>query len=145
MKIWTDVADLFSLFKKVPYKEGSLFDYTTFMVSCEFSRTPALNAAKGKDHNPMTNSILLAGKNIQGGKTVGKSRIIPKIKSKTGNPEHYAWPFNFKEGKLAEGPENASFFYPENVVRSIGKVFKDPVGFTPVSEAVPPIPGIAKA
>ena len=56
------VKQIFDLFKRTPYGNTgeSLFDRTTFMVTSEFSRTSALNNSKGKDHNPMTNSAILA-------------------------------------------------------------------------------------
>ncbi len=141
--IWTQVADLFALFKKVPYKEGSLFDATTFMVISEFSRTPYLNPAKGKDHNPYTNSVLFAGKGIQKGKVVGKSRLITRKQTKT-QAEHIAWPYNYKEQKLADSPEGASFIYPENIIKAVGQIFGNPKGFHPVADSVPILTGIAK-
>lgn len=143
-KIWEDVAALFKLFKQLPYKSGSLFDHTTFMVMSEFARTPALNGAKGKDHNPFTNSVLLAGKGIQTGKVFGASKLLTRKETETGYSEHIAAPYNYKEGKISETPEGASFIYPENVIQTIGKVFGSPAGFKPVSKNVPFIPGVAK-
>jgi uncharacterized protein (DUF1501 family) len=49
------------------------------VVISEFARTPALNGARGKDHNPMTNSVLFAGHGIQKGKTVRASLLIVTI------------------------------------------------------------------
>lgn len=143
-EIWQRTADIFSVFKKIPYKQGSLFDATTFFVMSEWSRTPALNAAKGKDHNPFTNSCLLAGKGIRGGTVVGASRMISRSQTTTGYSDHIAWPFDYRTGKLADGPQGASFFFPENIVRTIGHVFGNPPAFTPVAETVPIIPGIAR-
>jgi hypothetical protein len=139
---WEWVADLFKLFKSMPYGQGTLFDATTFMVISEWSRTPALNAAKGKDHNPFTNSVLLAGKKIRGGRVLGASRLIPRKQTSSGYPDHVAWPFDYKTGTLATGPAGASFFYPENVIQSVGKLFGSPAGFAPVAANVLPIPGI---
>lgn len=141
--VWQNVADFFALFKKVPYLQSNLFDHTTFMVASEWSRTPALNAAKGKDHNPYTNSVLFAGKGIQKGKVLGKSRLITR--KQTGKlSDHIAWPYNYKEQKLADKPEGASFFYPENIIRTVGQIFGNPPGFKPVAETVPMIPGLAR-
>jgi hypothetical protein len=142
--IWEKVTDIFKFFKSVPYSQGSLFDSTTFMVMSEWSRTPALNAAKGKDHNPYTNSVLLAGKSIQGGTVVGASRLNTRKITVTGSSDHIAWPFDYKTGKLAEKPEGASFIYPENVVRTIGQMFGDPEAFSPVAKTIPVIPGVVK-
>ena len=72
---WEYVAQLFDIFKAVPYQQKSLFDFTTFIVVTEFSRTPNLNLTKGKDHNPYTNSMLFAGKGINGNQTIGKSKV----------------------------------------------------------------------
>jgi hypothetical protein len=144
-KAWSEVADIFALFKKLPYLKSSLFDYTTFMVVSEFSRTPNLNGGKGKDHNPFTNSVLLAGKNIKGGNAVGESRVIPKKVSKTGMAMHYARPFNYKEGKPTDTIAGASFLYPENVVQTVGAAFGNLQGFTPVDSKTPVIPGVVKA
>ncbi len=142
-ELWNLVADLFTLFSKVPYLTASLWDYTTFVVISEWSRTPYLNAAKGKDHNPYTNSVLFAGKGIQKGRVIGKSRLITRKQTGTW-AEHIAWPYNYKEQKLAEKPEGASFFYPENVIKTLGHIFGNPKGFKPVSESVPLIPGLAR-
>ncbi len=48
----------------------SLLDETTIVYCSEFARTPELNADNGKDHHPWT-SMLLAGKRVRGGVTVG--------------------------------------------------------------------------
>lgn len=142
-RVWDQVAELFTLFKKVPYLGASLFDHTTFMVISEWSRTPFLNAAKGKDHNPFTNSVLFAGKGLQKGSVVGKSRLITR--KQTGRmAEHIAWPFNYSTGQLATSPEGASFFYPENVIQTIGKLFGAPKAFHPVAASVPVIPGLLR-
>jgi hypothetical protein len=142
-KVWESVASIFKLFKSVSYEGTSLFDLTTFMVVSEFSRTPALNAAKGKDHNPFTNSVLLAGKGVRGGQTCGASRLIPRKETETGMPDHIAWPYDYKAQKLATGPDGASFLFPENVVQTVGKIFDRPASFAPVDASVPVIPGVA--
>lgn len=139
--IWNGVADLFALFKKTPYLESSLWDHTTFMVISEFSRTPALNPAKGKDHNPFSNSVLLAGKGIRKGTTVGKSRLLTRQQT-GGASDHIAWPYDFAKQQFAEQAAGASFFYPENLVQTMGKLFGSPKAFTPVGATVPLIPGI---
>jgi hypothetical protein len=142
--IWNFVSDVFSLFKKIPHRDGNLFDATTFMVMSEFSRTPGLNAAKGKDHNPFTNSVLLAGRGINGGKVVGASKLIPRKQTGTELATHMAHPFNYETGTLATQPTGASFFFPENLVRTIGDIFGDSPTFLPVPKTIKPIPGIVK-
>jgi hypothetical protein len=54
----------------------SLFDLTTVVVMSEFSRTSAPQNGTGTDHNPKNNSCIVFGKNIKGGKIVGKSSIF---------------------------------------------------------------------
>ena len=48
----------------------TLLAETTIVVCSEFGRTPELNGDNGKDHHPWT-SMILAGKNVKGGTTVG--------------------------------------------------------------------------
>ena len=45
---------------------------TVVLVSSEFARTPLLNGDNGKDHHPW-NSLMVVGKNVRGGVTVGVS------------------------------------------------------------------------
>ena len=73
--VFSQLANLFRVFKAIPYGSGSLFDATTFLFCSEFSRTPYLNPKAGKDHNPLTNSVLLAGRGVRGGQVVGQSLI----------------------------------------------------------------------
>ena len=140
--VWQRVADLFSLFKTLPYKSGSLFDATTFLVVSEWSRTPFLNAAKGKDHNPFTNSALLAGRRIQKGKVFGASKLIPRTKSELGVAEHIAAPYDYKNKMIATSAQGASFFYPENLIQSLGSVLQVPQ-FSPFEKTVEVIPGLS--
>lgn len=82
------VAEWFKAFKETKFGDTgkSLFDHTTFLVVSDFSRTSALNTAKGKDHNPLTNSCILAGGHIRGGATIGGSTLISRERSKIGIP-----------------------------------------------------------
>lgn len=134
-QIWEEVSGLFRLFKRIPFGGGTLFDHTTFMVVSEWSRTPYLNAAKGKDHNPFTNSVLFAGRGIRKGTVVGKSRLVTRLQTGTA-ADHIAWPWNYKEQAIAQGPEGASFIFPENLVRTVGEIFGNPAGFHPVATGV---------
>ncbi|OQW48485.1 MAG: hypothetical protein A4S09_04715 [Proteobacteria bacterium SG_bin7] len=141
-KLWNQVADLFSRFEKTQYLSGSLMDYTTFMVITEFSRTPNLNGAKGKDHNTDTNSVLFAGKNILGGKTVGSSKIISAKNSRAGVPLHIAAAIDPKTGQPANDPKGATFILPENVIRTVADIFGNPKGFSSVDPDTSIIPGV---
>jgi hypothetical protein len=51
--------------------ERGLLETTTVVVLGEFGRTPRINAKGGRDHWPNTQSILLAGGGIQGGRVIG--------------------------------------------------------------------------
>ncbi len=54
---------------------GTLLDHTTVLAFSEFSRTPYLNAAGGRDHS-LTNACLLAGAGVPRGRVVGASSDI---------------------------------------------------------------------
>lgn len=125
---WDSVAQIFKIFKETPFggMGDSLFSRTTFMVVSDFSRTPFLNASKGKDHNPLTNSVLLAGRNILGGQTLGASHVIPRSKSELGVAQHTALPIDFSNGEVAisrEMAEKPNFQYitPDRVVASVAE------------------------
>lgn len=121
---WGMVKDVFDIFKSIPWQQTgeSLFDRTTFMVVSDFARMPALNGAKGKDHNPMTNSVLFAGAGIQTGKTVGTSLLIEATRSKSGNSYHMAAPLDMATGLPATSRQGAEFIYPENVVMTAAAI-----------------------
>lgn len=148
--VWDSVAETFSVFKSIEYKTSTLFDHTTFMVQTEFSRTPFLNNSRGKDHNPYTNSILLAGKGINGNQVIGGSHVIKKSESRLGIAQHISTPLDYSTGALIHKRENATnnvgLIFPENVARTVAKIFGDPSDFSSVSlDGTKVIPGIVKA
>ncbi|WP_299470089.1 DUF1501 domain-containing protein [uncultured Gimesia sp.] len=57
-------------------EERGLLEQTTVIVWGEFGRTPRINAKGGRDHWPGTQSVLLAGGGIQGGRIVGQTDRI---------------------------------------------------------------------
>lgn len=122
---WDAVANLFRIFKKTPFENGSsLFDHTTFMVISEFARTPSLDASKGKDHNPFTNSVLLAGAGIKGQQSFGTSQLILRKNSSNGQSRLVARPVDFKTGsapatKTEAKNSNFQFIFPENVISTV--------------------------
>lgn len=122
---WTDVATVFDYFKKIPYGNGSLFDATTFVVPSEFSRTPVLNTRKGKDHNPFTNSCLVAGHGVLGGQTIGQSRVVSRNDRTDKMPLHTGTGFDFEKGQALEDvSENAKPILPENVVDTLRTILQ---------------------
>jgi uncharacterized protein (DUF1501 family) len=71
-----DIVKILSYLKTTAFdQKRSLFDVTTVMFASEFGRTMR-HAGRpiddtGTDHNPLANSVLLAGKGIRGGVVVG--------------------------------------------------------------------------
>jgi hypothetical protein len=121
---WDRIASLFKLLKNTRYKntEDSVFSKTTFFITNEFSRPPMLNGSKGKDHNPETNSVVLAGRGIRGGVSVGASQFIPPHSSSVARL--VGRPFHYKEGvtlasKTGTQDENVALITPENVVATL--------------------------
>ncbi len=53
--------------------DRGLLDTTTVVVWGEFGRTPRINAKGGRDHWPGTQSVLMAGGGIKGGRIVGET------------------------------------------------------------------------
>lgn len=123
---WEKVASIFSLFQSLPFKDSNLFEHTTFMVASEFSRTAALNAANGKDHNPLTNSVLLAGRGVRGNQTIGGSKVVTRQDSSSGDSYLIALPWDFQQQKLITQPSEGTphMIYPENVVRTLVEILK---------------------
>jgi hypothetical protein len=53
--------------------ERGLLETVSVVVWGEFGRTPRINTQAGRDHWPSTQSVLLAGGGIQGGRIIGKT------------------------------------------------------------------------
>lgn len=53
--------------------ERGLLETTTVIVWGEFGRTPRINAKGGRDHWPGTQSVLIAGGGIEGGRIIGET------------------------------------------------------------------------
>ncbi|MEC9032782.1 MAG: DUF1501 domain-containing protein [Planctomycetota bacterium] len=60
-------------------EERGLLDTTTVIAWGEFGRTPKINAKGGRDHWPGTQSVLLAGGGIQGGRVIGETDKIGSV------------------------------------------------------------------
>jgi hypothetical protein len=121
------LAQILKFFKGTAYGNSgeSLYDRTTFLVVSDFSRTAALNSAKGKDHNPMTNSALLLGKGVKGGMSIGESKLVTRKDSKIGDSYHIAKPFDFNTGMaINQRVEGAKFITPENIAMTLGEILK---------------------
>jgi hypothetical protein len=77
-----ELAYLLSKLKTTPFDEAaglSFLDVTTVCITSEFSRTMIQSGAAsdqtGTDHNPLTNSVILAGKGIKRGQVIGASDL----------------------------------------------------------------------
>ncbi len=126
-KLWSDVADIFNVFLSVPFGDGSLFDHTTFAVISDFARTPSLNPSLGKDHNPMTNSMLLAGAGVNGGRTMGQSLLVQKHNSVNGESRHVGGPIEYSTNRAPKTKEEANqdafqFIFPENAAATLVEI-----------------------
>jgi hypothetical protein len=136
------VAKIIEIFKKTAYGNSgeSLFDRTTIMVTSEFSRTAALNSAKGKDHNPMTNSVLLLGNGINGNQTIGASRLVKRNESRTGASYQIGMPYDFNAGEVITSRQSgAKFITPTTIFRTlcdIMDVAPEKVGLNPSEPAL---------
>jgi hypothetical protein len=83
----TALAQIFDLLKSTMYtaptgEQIPFIDVTTVVISTEFSRTQRSQSDStssvgmiGTDHNPLTNSVILAGKGVRGGLVVGESDL----------------------------------------------------------------------
>ena len=79
---FTDLAAVFAALTTTPYDGAaglSMLDVTTVMISAEFTRTHGQSGKPvtdtGTDHNPLANSILLAGKGIKTDQVIGASDL----------------------------------------------------------------------
>ena len=145
--VWTQIAAICELFKSVPVGTdgSSVFDQTTFMVVSEFSRTPALDASKGKNHNPLTNSVLLLGNGVRGGQVAGKSHLISRTRTTDGASRHVASLYNYQTGAVAQTRVEATqkefdFIRPENIAATVRQI----AGATPSDATHLPISRILK-
>lgn len=155
-EFWGTVASIFDTFKKLSVRdsngaETSLFDQTTFLVVSEFSRTPALNASKGKDHNPLTNSALLAGAGIRGGQAFGTSHLVTRHQSELRIPRHASAPIDFTTGIAAKNKQEAKhpnfqFIYPGHLLATVAEVLgADRRKLRTLSDQIQPIKAVTKS
>lgn len=117
------IEKMISASKTVSYKGGTIYDKSLFIVTSEMSRTPALNAANGKDHNPYCNSYIFIGPSVKGSQSLGGSHLIPSTKSTSGMPVHIGLPYDRKAQKLIVSKDaitpTTAIIFPENVVKAL--------------------------
>ncbi len=81
-KFFADLLGVFDALANTPFDVAagqSMLDVTTVMISSEFTRSHGQTGkpatATGTDHNPLANSVLLAGKGIRGDQVIGGSDL----------------------------------------------------------------------
>ncbi|MFP6613867.1 MAG: DUF1501 domain-containing protein [Pirellulales bacterium] len=60
-------------------EDRGLLETTTVIAWGEFGRTPKINPKGGRDHWPGTQSVLLAGGGIEGGRVIGETDFIGSV------------------------------------------------------------------
>ncbi|MGE0529000.1 MAG: DUF1501 domain-containing protein [Bdellovibrionales bacterium] len=104
------VAKTIATLKRTPFRGGKdpqkrmLWDVTTVVVMSEFSRSCWEQGGVGRDgtnHNQYDNSVILAGRGIQGGRVIGRSEIFTNAELNIiGAPSQLmAIPFDFKTNR----------------------------------------------
>ncbi len=96
----------------------SLLDRTTIMVTSDFTRTPALNTSKGKDHNPQTNSVLLINQKLKPG-IFGKSQLISRELSPSKIPYLASVPLHLQTMEPIASKEGTFILRPESLMRTL--------------------------
>lgn len=93
----------------------SVLDQTTVLVVSEFTRTPALNSAKGKDHNPQSNSAMLISKKIKP-MQIGASKLVVRNESRLGIPYLTGLPLDQRTFEPVHRRDDTFILRPENVI-----------------------------
>lgn len=141
-KLMTQLAGVFDTLKATPYDDKrSVFDVTTVLVGSEFARTMRQTyqpiEESGTDHNPMTNTILVAGKGIKGGQVIGQSDFQSAAEQDKLSGAHLSFdpmkvkamgrPFDFDKGvprtDLPAAYQPADFLTFSSVANTIYKIF----------------------
>ncbi len=142
---WQKVAEIFKLCQNVEFKKTgkSVFDQTTFIVTNEFSRPPHLGYSGGKDHNPETNSTLLAGRGVRGGTVIGGSGFIKGAEATYPKHRLVGMPIDWKTGRALtekevgqiENAEHFPLIKPEHVIATLADIFGvNPAHYRPISK-----------
>lgn len=155
MNCWSQVIDLIETLKAVPgeNESASLFDETLLMITSEFSRESALNGdsieTAGKEHNGYTNSYMLIGGRVKGGRTIGESVLQYNM---MGQPSlHIARNFDFSCGTVIRKREDDPVFLtsqyyekkqimPCHVISTLAKNFGAAAYLDPVLKDLPVLP-----
>lgn len=134
---------IFKTLKETPYDEQrSFFDVTTVLFATEFGRTLRQKGVAiektGTDHNPMVNTLLLAGKGIRKGLVLGSSDYMEEkeilspahMQLDTDKLKIMGKPYDFdKETSRTDLPEKfqlKDYLTVNSVINSVYKVFNVP-------------------
>lgn len=119
---FTEVRDVLDILAAAPGVgiQGSLLDQTTIMMASEFTRTPALNASKGKDHNSQCNSVILMGPGFKPG-VIGGSKVVTRAESAIANPYLTGLPLDKTTYQTVGHREDAFILRPESVVATVAQ------------------------
>jgi hypothetical protein len=98
----------------------TLLDQTTVMVVSEFTRTPALNGSKGKDHNPQANSAIVIGPGFKN-EIIGASNLVTRAQAKSGTPYLAGLPLDLTTQQPVRRREDTFIMRPDNVVATVAK------------------------
>jgi phosphoglycolate phosphatase-like HAD superfamily hydrolase len=99
---------------------NTLLDQTTIMIVSEFTRTPALNGSKGKDHNPQSNSAIVIGPGFKN-EIIGASNLVTRALAKSGTPYLAGLPLDLITQQPVRRREDSFIMRPENVVATVAK------------------------
>lgn len=127
-KNFDDTKTLLDTLKKSPGvganlsvdESTTLLDQTTIMMVSEFTRTPALNGSKGKDHNPQANSAIIIGPGFKGG-MIGASTVVTRAQAKSGTAYLAGLPLDLTTQQAVRRRDNSFILRPDNVVATVAK------------------------
>lgn len=121
MKHFAEVKSLLDKLRETPSyfdRNKSLLDTTTVVIFSEFTRTPALNASQGKDHNPQCNSMLIFSPLLKPA-TVGASHLIPRAESTSGKSMLAATPLHRQTFEPMNERPDSFILRPENIYATL--------------------------
>lgn len=156
--VWDRLSKLLKMMSELlhPKTKRALFPHhVTVAVLTEFSRTPFRNGNDGKDHNIYDSSILLGGRGIQGGLSIGNHHLFRRderrleaqlsgchIDFKTGAVVR-SEEFNTANLNQIRETEVVGLIRPENILRTLTDVFKvDPRLMRLIGLDTRPLPGL---
>ncbi len=141
-KAFANTAGYLKVLSETPSTDGrSVLDDAYILIVSDFARTPGLNSAKGKDHNPHTNSAFIAGPNIKPGQQFGQSRV----KKRSGRTFHEADLIDFATGtpitKASMINDKTHVIYPETVIATLAQAMglfdKNPYDYFDKKKVIP--------